>query len=95
MGLSMALRARCKLNYFAALGERAEAHYNGHVIRVTALAIAGTATWKFSAIVVWRQQRLQRAKLFLQNQQKFTAADDAVRCGLELATNWILDGKPE
>ena len=91
----MHLRARCKLNYFVAAEERAEAHYNKHLIRVTALRIPGMTLWRFSAIVIWRQQTLDRAKLFLQNQQEFTSANDAVRCGLELATNWIRAGKPE
>jgi hypothetical protein len=91
----MHLRARCKLNYFVAAGERAEAHYNKHLIRVTALRIPGTTLWRFSAIIIWRQQTLERAKLFLQDQQEFTSANDAVRCGLELATDWIRAGKRE
>ena len=92
----MHLRARCKLNYLVPIGERAiEAHYDGHLIQVTALAIPETPTWRCSVIVIWNEQTLGRAKLFLQHSHEFTTTNDAVRCGLEMATNWIIDGKPE
>ena len=71
-----------------------EAHYHGHVIRVTALPIPEAATWTFSALVTWTQGTQQRVKLFLQQEDQFATAKDAVRRGLEVATNWIIEGKP-
>jgi hypothetical protein len=91
----MHFRARCKLNYFVAAGESAEAHYNKHLIRVTALRIPGTTLWRFSAIVNMEATNIRASKAILQDQQEFTSANDAVRCGLELATDWIRAGKRE
>ena len=71
-----------------------DAHYHGHDIRVTASPIPETATWTFSALVTWTQGTQKRVKLFLQQEDQFATAKDAVRRGLEVATNWIIDGKP-
>ena len=72
-----------------------ETHYDGHVIKVTASPIPETATWTFSALVTWTQGTQQRVKLFVQQQCHFATETDALRHGLEVATNWIMDGKPE
>src|SRR5678815_4307187 len=69
--------------------------YDDHLIRVMALTVRETATWTYAALVMWMEDRRVRMKMFLDQPQQFKTASDAVKRGFEVATNWIMDGKPD
>jgi hypothetical protein len=71
-----------------------EAHYNGHVIRVSALRVPRTHQWTF-AWVVWKQGADPGVKTFTDYGGRFDTADDAISRGYDFAMKWIDDGKPD
>jgi hypothetical protein len=71
-----------------------EAHYNGHLIRVSALRVPHTAQWTF-ALVVLRYGADGDVKTFTDYGGRFDTADDAVSRGYDFAMKWIDNGKPD
>ncbi len=71
-----------------------EAHYNGHVIRVTAVRVPHTIQWTF-ALVVSKDGAEAGVTTFTHYGRRFDAAADAISRGYDFAMEWIDDGKPE
>ena len=70
-----------------------EAHYNGHVIRVSALRVPHTHLWTFTWVVS-KQDPDPGVKTFTHYGGRFDTADDAISRGYDFAMKWINDGKP-
>ena len=71
-----------------------EAHYNGHVIRVSALRVPHTHQWTFTWVVC-KQGGDGGVKTFTDYGGRFETADDAISRGYDFAMKWIDDGKPD
>ena len=71
-----------------------EAHYNGHVIRVSALRVPHTHQWTFKWVVS-KQGADPGVKTFTDYGGRFDTADDAISRGYDFAMKWIDDGKPD
>ena len=70
-----------------------EAHYNGHVIRVSAVRVPHTHQWTFKWVVS-KQGADPGVKTFTDYGGRFDTADDAISRGYDFAMKWINDGKP-
>ena len=76
------------------MGRTMEAHYNGHVIRVSALRVPHTHQWTFKWVVS-KQGADPGVKTFTDYGGRFDTADDAISRGYDFAMKWIDDGKPD
>jgi hypothetical protein len=65
-----------------------EAHYDGHLIRVSALRVPHTAQWTF-ALVVSNHGADEGVKTFTDYGGRFDTAGDAVSRGYDFAMKWI------
>ena len=70
-----------------------EAHYNGHVIRVSAVRVPRTHRWTFTWVVS-KQGADPGVKTFTDYGGRFDTADDAISRGYDFAMKWIDDGQP-
>ena len=70
-----------------------EAHYNGHVIRVSAVRVPHTIQWTY-AWVVSKDGAQAGVTTFTHYGGRFDTADDAISRGYDFAMEWIDDGKP-
>jgi hypothetical protein len=71
-----------------------QAHYNGHVIRVSALRVPHSARWTF-ALIVCEQGIDGGVKTFTDYRGRFDTANDAISRGYDFAMKWIDAGKPD
>ena len=71
-----------------------EAHYNGHVIRVSALRVPHTQHWTFTWVIS-EEAADAGVKTFTDYSGRFDTADDAISRGYDFAMKWIDDGKPD
>ena len=76
------------------MGRAMEAHYNGHVIRVSALRVPHTHHWTFTWVIS-QQGADAGVKTFTDYGGRFDTADDAISRGYDFAMKWIDDGKPD
>jgi hypothetical protein len=76
------------------MGKTMEAHYNGNVIRVSALRVPHKHQWTFTW-VVWKPGAEAGVKTFTDYAGRFDTADDAISRGYDFAMKWIDDGKPD
>jgi hypothetical protein len=72
-----------------------EAHYNGHVIRVSVGRVPETDHWTFFVLVLWNSGNDGRVKSFARHGFEFGTAEAAMTEGFDFAMKWIDDGKPE
>ena len=71
-----------------------EAHYNGYVIRVSALRVPHTHQWTFTWVVS-KPGAEENVETFTDYASRFDTADDAISRGYDFAMKWIDDGKPD
>jgi hypothetical protein len=71
-----------------------QAHYNGHVIRVSALRVPHSGRWTF-ALNICEHGIGERVKTFTDYGGRFDTADDAISRGYDFAMKWIDAGKPD
>ena len=71
-----------------------EAHYNGHVIRVSALRVPLSHQWTFTWVIS-KAGADAGVKTFTNYGARFATADDAISRGYDFAMKWIDDGKPD
>ena len=72
-----------------------QAHYNGHVLRVSAVRVPESTQWTFFALVLWSFGTDGRVKSFARHGLEFGTAEAAVSEELDFAMKWIDEGKPE
>ena len=71
-----------------------EAHYNGHVIRVSALRVPHSHQWTFTWVIS-KAGADAGVKTFTNYGARFATADDAISRGYDFAMKWIDAGKPD
>ena len=69
-----------------------DAHYNGHLIRVSALRVPHTAQWTF-ALVLLNHGADEGVKTFTDYGGRFDTPGDAVSRGYDFAMKWIDDSR--
>ena len=72
-----------------------EAHYNGHVIRVSAVRVPQTGCWRFLLWIHWNLHRDTGAKAMLHHGLEFETPAEALQAGVDFAMKWIDDGKQD
>ena len=72
-----------------------ETHYNGHVIRVSALRVPHSAHWTFALVVSKQGSDGAGVKTFTDYGGRFDTAEDATSRGYDFAMKWVDDGKPD
>jgi hypothetical protein len=76
------------------MGRAMEAHYNGHVIRVSALRVPHSHQWTFTWVIS-KAGADTGVKTYTDYGARFATAEDAISRGYDFAMKWIDEGKPD